>query len=129
MVAVVNRNNKPLMPTSEYRARKLLRAGRAVIHKYRPYFTIRIVDLEDGAVQSVEYKSDTGYYHVGISICSEANECVSMQTDMLANEKEKHTTTTGRTAGQGGQRSVTANRGSIIGRNPKDGFRRPWNTR
>ena len=51
MVAVVDKNNKPLMPTSAYRARKLLRVGRAVIHKYRPYFTIRIVDLESGAVQ------------------------------------------------------------------------------
>ena len=48
MVAVVTNTGRPLMPTSTYRARKLLKGGRAVIYKYRPYFTIMLVDRKKG---------------------------------------------------------------------------------
>ena len=90
MVAVVSNIGKPLMPTSPYRARRLLKSGRARIYQYRPFFTIMIVDREDGAVQEVEYKSDTGYQHVGISVCSKKHEFVREQRDMLTGEPEKH---------------------------------------
>lgn len=78
------------MPTSAYRARKLLKKGRAVIFKYRPYFTIQLVDRADGEVQEVEYKSDTGSVHVGISVCTEKKELLSEQRDLLENEPEHH---------------------------------------
>lgn len=90
MVAVVSNTGKPLMPTSPYRARRLLKSGRARIYQYRPFFTIMIVDREDGAVQEVEYKSDTGYQHIGISVCSKKHEFVREQRDMLTGEPEKH---------------------------------------
>lgn len=90
MVAVVSNTGKPLMPTSPYRARKLLKKGRARIFRYRPFFTIMIVDREDGAVQGVEYKSDTGYLHVGISVCSEKHELAREQRDLLPDEPERH---------------------------------------
>lgn len=90
MVAVVTSTGKPLMPTSAYRARKLLKKRRAVIFKYRPYFTIQLVDRADGEVQEVEYKSDTGSVHVGISVCTEKKELLSEQRDLLENEPEHH---------------------------------------
>lgn len=90
MVAVVSNTGKPLMPTSPYRARRLLKSGRARIYQYRPFFTIMIVDRKDGAVQEIEYKSDTGYQHVSISVCSRKHEFVREQRDMLADEPEKH---------------------------------------
>ena len=40
-VFVIADNGTRLMPTSRYRARKLLNAGQAVIYKYQP-FTIRL---------------------------------------------------------------------------------------
>ena len=89
MVAVVSNKGIPLMPTSEYRVRRLLKKGRAVIFQYRP-FTIQIVDREDGVTQPVEYKCDTGYQHIGISICSEKREFVNEQRDMLPDEVERH---------------------------------------
>ena len=46
------------MPTTEAKARKLLKRGRAEILKYKP-FTIRMLDREDGAVQPIEYKCDS----------------------------------------------------------------------
>lgn len=89
MVFVVSNTEKPLMPTSNYKARRLLKKGRAKIFKYRP-FTIMILDRADGDVQEIEYKSDTGYQHVGISVCSKKHEYLSRQMDLLSDEVEKH---------------------------------------
>lgn len=78
------------MPTNSYRARKLLKSKRAVIHKYRPVFTIKLVDRADGYTQPIEYKCDTGYQHIGISICSSTKEFVNEQRDLLKDEVERH---------------------------------------
>lgn len=43
MPAVVTKDGIPLMPTSPYRARKLLKKGRAEVYRYEP-FTIRLLD-------------------------------------------------------------------------------------
>ena len=89
-VAVVDKNGIPLMPTTEAKARILLKKGRAVIFKHRPIFTIRITDREGGNTQPVEYKCDTGYEHIGVSICSEKHEYVNAQYDLLPDEKSRH---------------------------------------
>ena len=78
------------MPTNSYRARKLLKSKRAVIHKYRPVFTIKLVDRTDGYTQPIEYKCDTGYQNIGISICSDTKEFVNEQRDLLKDEVKKH---------------------------------------
>lgn len=89
MVFVVSANEKPLMPTSPYRARKLLKKGRAKICQHHP-FTIQVTDREDGAVQKVEYCTDVGYLHVGISVKSEKHEYLGLQADLLPDETERH---------------------------------------
>jgi len=89
-VAVISNTGIRLMPTSEYRARHLLKAGKAVIEQYRPIFTIRLTDREKGKTQPIEYACDTGYQHVGVSIKSEKHEFVHAQYDMLSNETERH---------------------------------------
>lgn len=89
-VAVVDKTGIPLMPTTEAKARILLKKGRAVIFKHRPTFTIRITDREGGNTQPVEYKCDTGYEHIGVSICSEKHEYVNAQYDLLTDEKSRH---------------------------------------
>ena len=60
-VFVLDKDHKPLMPCGPARARKLLKAGRARVHKLQP-FTIRIVDrsLADSVVQKVVVKVDPG---------------------------------------------------------------------
>lgn len=40
MVFVLSSTNKKLMPTNEYRARKLLKRGKAIVYKYRPFTII-----------------------------------------------------------------------------------------
>ncbi len=62
-VFVLDRSGKPLMPCSEKRARKLLAAGRARVHRVMP-FVIRIVDLrmQDSALQPLRIKIDPDDY-------------------------------------------------------------------
>ena len=85
-VAVISSTGKVLMPTSEYRARKLLKSGKAVKHSYNP-FTIQFTQREDGDVQPVEICVDTGYIHIGMSVKSEKHEYLSLQTDTLTDER------------------------------------------
>ena len=89
-VAVLSTSGKKLMPTNSYRARKLLKSKRAVIYKHRPIFTIKLVDRIDGYTQTIEYKCDTGYQNIGISICSDTKEFVNEQRDLLKDETERH---------------------------------------
>lgn len=89
MVFVVSSTGICLMPTTQYKARRLLKKKRARIYKYKP-FTIMILDRRTGDTQPVEYKCDTGYAHIGISICSEKHEYVSEQRDLLTDEVKKH---------------------------------------
>ena len=69
MVAVLSSTGQKIMPTTSYRARRLLKKGKATIYKYKP-FTIILTDRKQGDVQEIEYKCDTGYKHIGVSICS-----------------------------------------------------------
>ena len=77
------------MPTTSYRARRLLKKGRATIYKYKP-FTIILTDRKQGDVQEIEYKCDTGYKHIGVSICSQKQELISCEFELLDSESERH---------------------------------------
>lgn len=87
-VFVLSKTGIPLMPTREYRARRLLKRNKAIIEKYDP-FTIRLTERSEGDIQPVEYKCDTGYQHIGISICSDRHEYVNEQRDLLPDETER----------------------------------------
>lgn len=89
-VAVISKTGQRLMPTSERHAARLLKSGKAVIEQYRPIFTIRLTKRKRGKTQPIEYASDTGYQHVGVSIKSEKHEFAHAQYDMLSDEKERH---------------------------------------
>ena len=90
MVAVLSSTGIRLMPTTCYKARRLLRKGKAVIFQYRP-FTIQLTQREDGHIQPIECCVDVGYLHAGISVKSEKHEYAGVQVDMLSDEKDKHT--------------------------------------
>ena len=74
-VFVIDKRKKPLMPCSEKRARKLLAAGRARVHRLMP-FAIRLVDVDvaDCALQSVKIKIDPGSKYTGIAVVRELRE-------------------------------------------------------
>lgn len=89
MVSVISKSGAPLMPTSTYRARRLLKSGKAVIFNYRP-FAIRLLNNKTEDTQPVEVCMDTGYLHIGTSVKSEKHEYLALQVDTLTNEREKH---------------------------------------
>ncbi|MDN8618314.1 RNA-guided endonuclease IscB [Variovorax ginsengisoli] len=68
-VYVLDRIGKPLMPCSEKRARKLLEAGRARVHRVQP-FVIRLVDRaqEDCTLQPLRLKLDPGSKTTGVAV-------------------------------------------------------------
>lgn len=88
-VAVISKTGMRLMPTSGYRARKLLRSKKAVIYGYHP-FTIRLTERASGDTQPVELCVDTGYIHIGISVKSGKHEYLGAQIDTLTDERKKH---------------------------------------
>ncbi|MBI2571151.1 MAG: RRXRR domain-containing protein, partial [Candidatus Schekmanbacteria bacterium] len=72
MVFVLDKRKRPLTPCAEGRARKLLAAGRARVHRLHP-FTIRLVDrvLEDSVVAPLRLKLDPGARTTGVAIVRE----------------------------------------------------------
>jgi hypothetical protein len=77
-VAVVSSTGKPLMPTSNRKANKLISRGRAVRRFDRGLFYIRLLDRKDGYTQSVAVGIDPGSkkeaytskaQHIPISMC------------------------------------------------------------
>lgn len=71
-VFVLDRRKEPLMPCSEKRARKLLEAGRARVHKLSP-FTIRLIDrrVEQSVLQPVALATDPGSKATGFAVARE----------------------------------------------------------
>lgn len=68
-VFVLDKRKRPLMPCSEKRARKLLEAGRARVHKLFP-FCIRLVDrlVEDSVLQGLRLSLDPGSKETGLAV-------------------------------------------------------------
>jgi 5-methylcytosine-specific restriction endonuclease McrA len=79
-VFVLDRHQKPLMPCSEKRARKLLARGRARVHRLMP-FSIRLVDrtVNDSVLQPLKIKLDPGSKTTGIALVRES-ETVDVET-------------------------------------------------
>ena len=88
-VFVIANDGSKLMPTNTVKARKLIRAGKAVIEKHTP-FTIRLVYESLKNIQPVEIGVDTGYKHIGLSVKSEKHEYISAQYDLLKDEVKHH---------------------------------------
>ena len=66
-VFVHDKHHKPLMPCTPARARRLLDAGRAVVHSYTP-FTIRLKDRLGGDTQPIAVKIDPGATTTGLAL-------------------------------------------------------------
>ena len=86
-VFVISKNGERLMPTTNIRKiRKRLKNGKAVIVKHEP-FTVQLTYETTTYTQPIEFKEDTGYQYVGISVCSKKHEFVSEERKLLSDEK------------------------------------------
>ncbi len=69
MVFVIGMNGKRLMPTTERKARLLLKSNKAEVYSYRP-FAIRLLYKTGTTTQDIRRGVDTGSQHIGISVVS-----------------------------------------------------------
>ena len=93
MIFVLNKNKKPLSPCHESVARKLLKDGKAVIHKKYP-FTIRLKELKTTENNcNFRLKIDYGSRHTGLAILSGSNVLWTAQihhrTNIVGNLKSR----------------------------------------
>lgn len=88
-VCVIAKSGAKLMPTSRFRARKLLRAGKAIIISYMP-FAIQLTYESEHNTQLIEICVDTGSEHIGVSVKSQKHEYLHLQLDNLKYEKKRH---------------------------------------
>ena len=89
-IFIIAEDGTRLMPTTNVRkVRKLLRAGRAVICKYKP-FVIQLTYNSKQCTQPIEFKEDAGYQNIGVSACSAKHEYISETRILLKDEVERH---------------------------------------
>ena len=87
---VISNTGVRLMPcTNPKKIRKLLKTNRAKIYCHEP-FTIKLLYDTTENVQPVEFKMDTGYQNIGISIASQKHEYVAEERRLLKDETERY---------------------------------------
>jgi 5-methylcytosine-specific restriction endonuclease McrA len=87
-VCVLNRHGKPLMPTSQRKARLLMAEGKAVIAERTP-FTIRLRHGSSGYKQPVVMGVDAGYENVGYSAVTGNEELIGGELALLKGMSER----------------------------------------
>lgn len=78
-VPVVSSTGKPLMPCSPARARKLLKAKKAVKKFYHGFFYIQLTQRADGNVQTVAVGIDPGSKREGFTVMSSKRTFINIQ--------------------------------------------------
>ena len=81
MVYVLNKEGKPLMPCSESKARKLLRANKAHIVNYCP-FTIQLDFYCEDKTQDITLGVDAGSKTIGLSATTEMKELYASNVEL-----------------------------------------------
>jgi hypothetical protein len=89
-VLVINKDGRPLMPTTPRKARVLLKTGQAEIMDRDP-FTIQLIYGSAGYIQPVTLGIDTGYLTIGFSAVSVKEELIGGELSLLPNVSERLT--------------------------------------
>lgn len=71
MVAVLDTNRKPLAPTTERRARLLLKSGKAAVFRRFPFTVILKREVENPVIPDLRLKIDPGSKTTGIAILNQ----------------------------------------------------------
>ena len=80
-VFVLNMRGQPLMPCSPPKARKLLRAGKAVPVRRTP-FVIRLTVPTGETKQPISLGVDAGYQHIGLSATTAKEELLASEVEL-----------------------------------------------
>jgi RRXRR protein len=93
-VPVVSRSGKPLMPTTNRKANRLIAKGRAIRRFDRGLFFIQLTDREDGYTQPIAVGIDPGSKKEAITVKSEAHTYLNIQADAVTWVSEAEATST-----------------------------------
>jgi hypothetical protein len=93
-VPVVSSTGKPLMPTTNKKADKLIEQGRAIRRFDRGMFYIKLVDREDGYTQRIVVGIDPDSKKEGMTVKSKAHTYLNMQADAVTWVKQAEQTST-----------------------------------
>lgn len=88
LVFVLNRNNRPLMPCSPSKARKLLKNGLAKVKRKFP-FTIKLLYGSSGYKQELTAGMDTGSKNIGTAVIDPKGRVVYQANTILRGEEIK----------------------------------------
>lgn len=89
-VYVINKQGRPLMPTTPRKARLLLKNGKAKIVGRDP-FTIQLIYGSSGYTQPADLGIDAGYQNIGLSAINEKEELLGGEINMLEGMSERIT--------------------------------------
>jgi RRXRR protein len=104
-VPVVSRTGKPLMPTTNPKADKLIAQGRALRRFDRGLFYIQLTDRTDGYTQPVAVGIDPGSKKEAITVKSEAHTYLNLQADAVTWVSEAEATSTTMRRGRRGRKT------------------------
>lgn len=86
MIYIVNKYNKPLMPTNRHsHIRKLLKQGKAVVINSNP-FTVKLKYETANITQPLYCGIDTGRENIGLGVSNEKGECI-VKVKVVTNNK------------------------------------------
>ena len=89
MVYVISFEGKALMPTSNAKARKLLKQKKAKVKNLKP-FTIQLTyKTETEYTQNITLGIDSGYRYIGYSAVTDKEELISGELTLLDGQKDK----------------------------------------
>ena len=89
MVYVKSIDGKALMPTSNAKARKLLKQQKAKVLNVKPFVIQLTYKTETEYVQKIELGIDSGYANIGFSAIDETKEYIAGEVKLLTGMKER----------------------------------------
>lgn len=89
MVYVINIDNKPLMPTSNAKARILLKQNKAKVKELKPFTIQLLYKTKTEYTQEITVGIDSGYNNVGFSAITNDKELIVGELKLLQGMKER----------------------------------------
>jgi len=89
-VPVLSKNNKPLMPTTASRARRLIKTHEAIPFYKLGIFSIKLINETEENLQSIGIGIDSGSKKEAYSVASKVNHYLNIQCDAITWVKDNN---------------------------------------
>ncbi|MCC0669291.1 RNA-guided endonuclease IscB [Clostridioides sp. ZZV14-6153] len=89
MVYVINFEGKPLMPTTNAKARKLLKQKKATVKRVNPFIIQLLYKTDTEYIQTITLGIDSGYLNIGFSAITDSKELIVGEVKLLQGMKDR----------------------------------------